>query len=289
MKFSSLPCAGKVINSNYWKTMKAKIVGITSALGLLASGALSQSNSHFDVLETQQGNFTNALVFPANASGVVVNYDGGIAAVPFTNLSPALQKQLGYDPTKAAAEVTALIQRQIRDNQIAQQAAIKAAAFASLAQNVRIIEIIDNFGRCRIQTPNGTMKVRMLGIPKSVDDYFDVFKNLQAKIDEQTARVENLRLAAKQAEANVPDVPVTVVTGGYGYDTDYYAARTAEIDRRRILAKTLAVDADNAADNLDKMKSQLAELKEKEKDTTTIQAYPTGELYGVLPNWQAKH
>jgi len=289
MKFNSLPCAGKVIYSGYWKTMKAKIVGITSALGMIASGALSQNNSHFDVLETKQGNFTNALVYPANASGVVVNYDGGIAAVSFTNLSSALQKQLGYDPTKAAAEAAALIQRKIRDNQIAQKAAIKAAAFASLAQNIRIIEIIDNFGRCRIQTTNGTMKVRMMGTPKSVDDYFDAFKNLQAKIDEQTAQVENSRLAARQAEANVPDVPMTVVTGGYGYDADYYAARTAEIDRRRILAKTLAANAANAAENLDKMKSQLAELKEKEKDATTIQAYPTGELYGELPSWQAKH
>jgi|GEM_PF-1300048 len=268
--------------------MKANIFKTTFALFMTASGALSQSNSHFDVLETKQGNFTNALVYPANASGVVVNYDGGIATVPFTNLSPALQKQLGYDPTKVAAEAAALIQRKIRDNQISQQAAIKAAAFAGLAQNIRIMEIIDNFGRCRINTTNGTLKVRMTGIPKSVDDYFDAFKNLQAKIDEQTAQVEKLRLAARQAEANVPDVPLTVVTGGYGYDADYYAARTAEIDRRRILAKTLAANADNASENLDKMKSQLAELKEKEKDATTIQAYPTGELYGELPSWQAK-
>ena len=105
-----------MIYSGYWKTMKAKIVGITFALVMMASGALSQSNSHFDVLETKQGNFTNALIYPANASGVVVNYDGGIAAVPFTNLSPALQKQLGYDPMKAAAEAAALIQRKVRDN-----------------------------------------------------------------------------------------------------------------------------------------------------------------------------
>ena len=66
---------------------------------LIASVALAKE-LHFDVLETTQGKFTNVTVIPATANSVMVLYDGGAAGVPFTNLSPAIQKEFGFEPAK---------------------------------------------------------------------------------------------------------------------------------------------------------------------------------------------
>ena len=73
---------------------------------LMASVALAKE-LHFDVLETTQGKFTNATVISATANSVMVLYDGGAAGVPFANLPPAVQKEMGYDPAQTPAVTSA--------------------------------------------------------------------------------------------------------------------------------------------------------------------------------------
>jgi len=62
---------------------------------------------HFDVLKTAQGSFTNATVITATANSVMVLYDGGAAGVAFTNLSPAIQKEFGFEPAQTPPVTTA--------------------------------------------------------------------------------------------------------------------------------------------------------------------------------------
>ena len=163
---------------------------------------------------------------------------------------------------------------------------LRRAKISAMVQSIRVIDNPDGFGKCQIQTKTGIIKVRLIGIPKSIGEYHDNVKKLQAEIDTQTANAERLRLAAKRAEANVPDVPTTVISGGYY--SDYYAFRTAEIDRRRTLAKNLAVDADSAEGSLKKIQAKLAELKSGLIEANTVNAYPTGQNYYELPYWQVK-
>ena len=167
-----------------------------------------------------------------------------------------------------------------------QQEEMQRAKINSLVQSIRVLDQPDGFGKCRIQTKTGIIKIRLFGLPKSIAEYYDNVKKLQAEIDTQTACAERLRLVAKRAEANVPDVPTTVFSGGYY--SDFYAFRTSEIDRRRTLAKNLAVDADTAEASLKKLQAKLAELKSGLIEITTLNAYPTGQNYFELPCWQVK-
>ncbi len=66
-------------------------------LFLITSVAVAKE-LHFNVLNTAQGKFTNVTVIPATANSVMVLHAGGATGVAFTNLSSAVQNELGYAP-----------------------------------------------------------------------------------------------------------------------------------------------------------------------------------------------
>jgi hypothetical protein len=105
---------------------------------LVAWAAMAQSEEfHFDVLHTVNGRtITNATVRRMNASYVIADYAGGGERIAFTNLSPAIQKQFGFDPAKAQAELELQQQR----NEEAQQ---RRVAMAQAQQDARQNAILD--------------------------------------------------------------------------------------------------------------------------------------------------
>ncbi len=232
-------------------------------LGIFAFVILAFGSPHawkFKTGKTFEGEFISSA-----ASSVTVKKDGKYFVL---NISDLATNELPY---------LAGLQR---------QEDLQRAYFNSVVQSIRVLDHPDDFGKCQIQTKTGIIKVRLFGLPKSIAEYYENVKKLQAEIDTQTAYAERLRLVAKRAEANVPDVPTTIFSGGYY--SDFYAFRTAEIDRRRTLAKNLAVDADSAEGSLKKLQAKLAELKSGLIEATTINAYPTGQNYYELPCWQVK-
>ena len=241
----------------------------------IASGVLAK-DLHFDILQTEQGNFTNATVTPATANSVMVLYNGGAVAVPFTNLSQEIQKHFGYDPAKAAADAEAYQKKMSEAREAARQAAIRAAALAGPVQKIQVSEIIDGFGRCRIQTANGEVKVRLGHIPKSLTDYFGNVKKQQSDIAAQKEYVADLRLKAKRALASSSDYAY----GDVAYVNAVMAQRTA--------ANNMSIDAEQANSKLEAMESKLEDLMMKKMTATTISAYSTGQFYGDLPCWEAK-
>lgn len=60
--------------------------------------------------------YHNVIVGTVEADQVHITYDGGIGSIPLSELPPDVQKQLGYDPQKAAtaAQIRAL-QAQVSD------------------------------------------------------------------------------------------------------------------------------------------------------------------------------
>jgi hypothetical protein len=76
----------------YWKTV------------LAISAALSASLALADDLKTSKGQeYKHAKVSRVEPDGVVIKFSGGIVKIPFTDLSPEIQKKYGYDP-KAAGD-----------------------------------------------------------------------------------------------------------------------------------------------------------------------------------------
>jgi hypothetical protein len=82
--------------------MKAFTLLILSA-GMTAG----QTNDvHFDILRTLDGHaFTNATITRTTAAFAIVDFDGGGAKIPLTNLPTGIQRQFGFNKTNAAAEI----------------------------------------------------------------------------------------------------------------------------------------------------------------------------------------
>ena len=79
---------------------------------------------HADDIKTLSGKkLTGVSVNRVEPDGVVVMTSDGIEKIPFSDLSPELQKKYGYDPQKAAAYALALQkQAEVKAQQIATQA-----------------------------------------------------------------------------------------------------------------------------------------------------------------------
>jgi hypothetical protein len=99
------------------------------------------SELHIDVLRTLDGQFMkNATVKRMNAVFAIVDFDGGGERIAFTNLPPEVQRQLGFDPAKAQAE----IDRQARIKQEAKKRLETQQKAASEAERDRLFRIVDD-------------------------------------------------------------------------------------------------------------------------------------------------
>jgi len=56
-----------------------------------------------DIKSTDGVTYKSAEITRVELDGITVSYADGVAKIPFTNLSPALQKKYGYDPAKLEA------------------------------------------------------------------------------------------------------------------------------------------------------------------------------------------
>jgi hypothetical protein len=71
-----------------------------TALAILA--ALSASIALADDFKTIDGKeYKNAKINRVEPDGIVISFSGGIVRVPFTELSPEIQKKYGYDAAAA--------------------------------------------------------------------------------------------------------------------------------------------------------------------------------------------
>ena len=78
------------------RSVKAIVAGCCSVL--LAFAALAED---FKTVEGKE--YKNVTVSRVEPDGIVITFSGGIVKIPFTELSPEIQKKYGYDP-KAAAD-----------------------------------------------------------------------------------------------------------------------------------------------------------------------------------------
>jgi hypothetical protein len=231
----------------------------TIIIMLLAGSLCAQTNLTFEILSTGQGDFTNATIIRTTAAYAVVSHPGGLSKVALSNLPPVLQKQFGYDPAKAAAQMEAEKRRadEGRRTRIEQQQ--KLAALAGPVQNIRVTGIFDSSGLCQIKTTNGTVRAYVVGLPGSVNNYYATLTDLQNRI---------ARLAV------APIVATATSRAGAGISLRAAEDAHAEAVRQR-------------NEQLRYLREQLADLKKEQLQYTTIAAYPTGLKDSGIPRWQA--
>ncbi len=106
-------------------TMKTQILIIM----LLMSATLLAED-----LTTLSGKkYTGVTINRAEADGISISHGGGLAKIPFSDLSPELQKKYNYEPEKAAAYAAAMAKAQEVAAHRAKLEAGVAAAKAKLA------------------------------------------------------------------------------------------------------------------------------------------------------------
>jgi hypothetical protein len=250
--------------------------GVIIFLTWLALAVHAQTNDlHFEVLHTAVGDFTNADLNHITAATVHVSTDNGGKTIAITNLEPALQLRLGYSPERAAAEEkAAAAQKEIfRQQEIARQKLI--ASLRGPVQSVRLLDILDGFGQCRIQTTNGSLTVYMMDLPASAKIFLTKYWQQKNYIDGETDRVKNLARAADRADANAP-------VGASG-PADYVNAVMAQ----RTVANNMIENANNAAQDLSETKEKFEAMSLQLEQQTTFNAYFTGLLDNGIQRWQA--
>src|SRR3569623_2147331 len=96
-----------------------------AALVLFSILALAQSAPRtITTLDNQT--YEQATITKVEANGITINYDAGIAKIPFRDLSPELQQEFGYNPAKAAQA----------DSIAAKASAIRALAHTAELKNM---------------------------------------------------------------------------------------------------------------------------------------------------------
>ena len=246
--------------------MKAKLILLLLSL---ASSLFAQTN--FDVLSCADRDLTNATIIRSTPAYVVVQFDGGLVKEALTNLPPVLQEKYHYNPTNAAAALATEEAHRLKviADKIAQQKYL--ASLRGSNELVQVIYIADAFGQCKI---SGHGNVYMVGIPSSVNDYLSRYWQLKNGISDAAARAERMARAASRADANAP-----TAAGG---DASYVDAAMAQ----RTTANNMIENANNAAADVEKMKSDLADMETGLVNSTTVIAYPTGLQYAGLSQWQ---
>lgn len=173
--------------------MNLKQIWTLSFLMLFCSLVRGQTNFTFDVLETKQGTYTNAHFGTITPAWVTVLHDSGGAKVYITNLPPEIQKQLGYDPAKAASQAQVEIDRQKLAAAVAAERRQQIAARAADAQTIQIISIQDKFGLCTIQTEAGVIQAYLIGIPLGSEKYLKDVASLKANIERTSKSINHQR------------------------------------------------------------------------------------------------
>ena len=228
-----------------------------TVLFLLAAvlSATAQTKPDWEVFSTSQGDFTNATVIRTNPAYLVVSHQNGISKVAFTNLSPELQKQYGYDPAKAAA---ALENEKAHALLVAQQRIEYENALAKLRgpqQKITVKALLDDFGQC--DTSVG--KIYLLGVPASVAGYY--------------AQRDSLQSALAQAQGTPP--PATV-SGTY---------RSLRAEKNALQRAQASTQKQNTA-AIAQLQKQLTALEKTQAKATTVNAYWTGLKDNGIPRWQ---
>jgi hypothetical protein len=237
---------------------------------LFVAGLPVSAQTNFDVLVCNDASYTNATIIRATPGYVVVDFNGGIAKVAMTNLPANLQEQYHYDPDKAAAALAADEKHRLEViNAKAEQAKI-LASLRGTNQMIRVNAVLDSFGKC--QTSAG--QIYLAGLPSSVSEYLARYTQLKALVAESQVQADN-----KTRDANT-------AIGGGGNPAAVWEAMKQSLKGKGKQTTEKIHEADEATENLSKLKSNLAEMESGLVQNTTVVAYPTGMRYSGLPMWQ---
>jgi hypothetical protein len=247
---------------------------------LLAAAVQAQTNElTFTVLETAQGNYTNATITRHNPAFAYVIHNGGSEKISCGELPAELQRQFGYSPSNAATwilnQANATKVAKIKD---AANAAARAKLLASLVgpvQTVRLIAIVDNFGQCVIATSNGSAQVYMVGLPGPAKNALLNYLDLKNRVENYSVTVKNMARTAERVSAAAP-----VAAAG---SAEYVNAAMAEATR----ANNMILNAREAKEDLSDMKTRMEEMAMELPNATTFTAYSTGLKDNGIPRWQA--
>jgi hypothetical protein len=150
--------------------MKTKLALFFS---LVALTAWAQTNEiRYPELVTKMRTFTNAHVGTVTAAWVTILDDSGGARVAITNLPDWLQKQLGYSPEKAVAQMKSESERRHRELAAKIEQEKFLASMATNATSIHVSALLDDYGLCEIESTHGIQRVYMVGLPARVSGYY---------------------------------------------------------------------------------------------------------------------
>lgn len=241
---------------------------VTAFLFVVVLSVSAQTN--FEILVCSDASYTNAIIIRATPAYVVVDFDGGLAKVAMTNLPVNLRKQYHYDPDKAAAALAAdeqhkadLIKAKIEQTKY-------LASLRGTNQTIRVNAVLDSFGKC--QTSVG--EIYLTGLPASVSEYLARDAQLKVLVAESQVQADN-----KKRDANT-------AIGGGGNPVAVWGAMKRSLDGKGQQTTEKIHEADEAADNLSRLKANLERMESELVQNTTVIAYSTGMNFAGLPMWQ---
>ncbi len=237
---------------------------------LLVAGLTVSAQTNFDVLVCQNASYTNAAIIRATPAYVVVDFAGGVAKVAMTNLPANLQRQYHYDPDKAAAALAADEQHKADVTKAKVERAKYLASLRGTNQVIRVNAVLDSLGKC--QTSVG--EIYLTGLPASVGEYLARDAQLKATVADGQVQAENKVRAANTA------------LGDGGSPLAVWGAMKQSLKGKGQATTAKIRAADEAGDNLSRLKASLEEMESGLVQNTTVIAYPTGMNYSGLPMWQ---
>jgi hypothetical protein len=165
--------------------------------------------------------YKNAKVSRVEPDGIVISFSGGIVKLPFTELSPELQKQYHFNPQAAAdfqrqiAEAAGAREQQVSEAQTKQQQSnlSRAATSSQLRQ----------FGG------SARFRVEPIDVDARRNTYDLTYKSAGELADKQKAIAQGLMLSQEQTNGRMSSVPeggeITLIHHG----TDIYSTMTKNI------------------------------------------------------------
>ena len=104
----------------------------------------AEAPKEFAELRTKTAVYTDVRVISQNPSSITIRHSGGIAQIPFRDLSPELQQAFGYQPEEMEAFETQLRKQALVASALEARAAAKRAATAASHTEADKIDLIAN-------------------------------------------------------------------------------------------------------------------------------------------------
>jgi hypothetical protein len=165
--------------------------------------------------------YKNVTVSRVEPDGVVVTFSGGIVKIPFTELSPEIQKKYGYD---AAAAID--FQKQAYEAGVARAREIAEAQTKKQQQQSNLSRAATS---SQLRQSGGSAHFKVEPIDARLGAYKLTYKSAEELADKQQAIAQGLMLSEEQRNARISLIPqggeITLIHRG----SDIYSTMTKNL------------------------------------------------------------